>query len=66
MVSDLIGAGNSPVVNNFAGASEPGVGGGGGGGGGGLLVDVFDMPAATPVLGGVPSITPGAEENLKK
>ena len=65
MVSDLISAGNAPVVNNFAAASEPGVGGAGGGGGG-LLVDVFDMPAATTVLGGVPSITPGAEENLKK
>ena len=50
-------------MNNFAAASEPAVGGGGGGS---LLVDVFDMPAATAVLGGVPSITPGAEENLKK
>ena len=63
MVSDLISAGNAPVVNNFAAASEPAFGGGGGGS---LLVDVFDMPAATAVLGGVPSITPGAEENLKK
>lgn len=63
MVSDLISAGNAPVVNNFATASEPAVGGGGGGS---LLVDVFDMPAATTVLGDVPSITPGAEENLKK
>lgn len=61
--ADLISAGNAPVVNNFAAASEPAVGGGGGGS---LLVDVFDMPAATAVLGGVPSITPGAEENLKK
>ncbi|KAK2565492.1 AP-2 complex subunit alpha-2 [Acropora cervicornis] len=62
--ADFISAGNAPVVNNFAAASEPAVGGGGGGGS--LLVDVFDMPAATTVLGGVPSITLGAEENLKK
>ena len=52
---DLIGSGTAPVTNNFA-APETG---------GSLLVDVFDMPAA-PVVGGVPSVTPGAEENLKK
>ena len=43
------------MTNNFA---EPKTGGS-------LLVDVFDMPAA-PVVGGIPTITPGAEENLKK
>ena len=45
------------MTNNFA-APETG---------GSLLVDVFDMPAAAaPVVGGIPSVTPGAEENLKK
>ena len=33
--------------------------------GGGLLVDVFEMPA-TPIAGSAPSVTPGAEENIKK
>ena len=44
------------MTNNFA-APETG---------GSLLVDVFDMPTAPVVAGGIPSITPGAEENLKK
>ncbi|XP_078346007.1 AP-2 complex subunit alpha-2-like [Oculina patagonica] len=47
----------APMTNNFA-APEAG-------GGGGLLVDVFEMPAA-PITGSAPSITPGAEENIKK
>lgn len=54
--ADLIGTGSAPVTNNFA-APETG---------GSLLVDVFDMPTAPVVAGGIPSITPGAEENLKK
>lgn len=54
--ADLIGAGPAPVTNNFAAADT---------GAAGLLVDVFDMPAA-PAVGGIPTITPGAEENLKK
>lgn len=45
----------APVTNNFAAAET----------GGGLLVDVFEMPAA-PIAGSAPSITPGAEENIKK
>ena len=45
----------NPVTNNY-GASDTG---------GGLLVDVFEMPA-TPVAGSAPSVTPGAEENIKK
>ena len=48
-----------PVANNIA-AVDPGAGGG-------LLVDVFDMPAVPSIGGGgIPSVTPGAEENLKK
>lgn len=54
--ADLIGTGSALVTNNFA-APETG---------GSLLVDVFDMPTAPVVAGGIPSITPGAEENLKK
>lgn len=60
MVIDLFGAEpavSAPVTNNF-GPPEMG-------GGGGLLVDVFEMPAA-PIAGSAPSITPGAEENIKK
>ena len=52
---DLIGTAPAPVTNNFAAAET----------GGGLLVDVFDMPTG-PVSGSAPSVTPGAEENLKK
>ncbi|KAJ7390946.1 AP-2 complex subunit alpha-2 [Desmophyllum pertusum] len=58
--ADLFGAEpavSAPVTNNF-GPPEMG-------GGGGLLVDVFEMPAA-PIAGSAPSITPGAEENIKK
>ena len=56
---DLIGTAPSPVANNIA-AVDPGAGGG-------LLVDVFDMPAVPSIGGGgIPSVTPGAEENLKK
>ena len=56
---DLIGTAPSPVANNIA-AVDPGAGGG-------LLVDVFDMPAVPSIGGGgTPSVTPGAEENLKK
>ena len=47
----------APVTNNYA-APDTGVGGD-------LLVDVFEMPA-TPIAGSAPSITPGAEENIKK
>ncbi|PFX11439.1 AP-2 complex subunit alpha-2, partial [Stylophora pistillata] len=56
---DLLGTETTvskPVTNNF-GPPETG--------GGGLLVDVFEMPA-TPVAGSAPSITQGAEENIKK
>lgn len=57
--ADLIGTAPSPVANNIA-AVDPGAGGG-------LLVDVFDMPAVPSIGGGgIPSVTPGAEENLKK
>ncbi|CAH3179775.1 unnamed protein product [Porites evermanni] len=57
--ADLIGTAPSPVANNIA-AVDPGAGGG-------LLVDVFDMPAVPSIGGGgTPSVTPGAEENLKK
>jgi len=45
----------NPVTNNF-GAPDTG---------GGLLVDVFEMPA-TPIAGSAPSVTAGAEENIKK
>ena len=56
---DLIGTAPSPVANNIA-AVDPGAGGS-------LLVDVFDMPAVPSIGGGgIPSVTPGAEENLKK
>lgn len=58
-VSDLLGTEtivSKPLTNNF-GPPETG--------GGGLLVDVFEMPPA-PMAGSAPSITPGAEENLKK
>ena len=34
-------------------------------GGGGLLVDVFETPPH-PGAGSAPSVTPGAEENVKK
>ena len=54
-----IGTAPSPVANNIA-AVDPGAGGA-------LLVDVFDMPAVPSIGGGgIPSVTPGAEENLKK
>lgn len=60
---DLIGTAPSPVANNIA-AVDPGAGGG-------LLVDMFDMPSVPSIGGGgtgggTPSVTPGAEENLKK
>jgi len=45
----------NPATNNY-GAPDTG---------GGLLVDVFEMPS-TPIAGSAPSITPGAEENIKK
>lgn len=59
LVVDLLGTEptmSKPVINNFGPPDT---------GGGGLLVDVFEMPA-TPVAGSAPSITPGAEENIKK
>ena len=56
---DLISTAPSPVASNIA-TVDPGAGGG-------LLVHVFDMPSVPSIGGGgTPSVTPGAEENLKK
>ena len=49
--ADLIGTAPSPVANNIA-AVDPGAEGG--------------HASSTLHNGGIPSVTPGAEENLKK
>ena len=56
LVLDLFSTEPAPPVTNNYGAPDTG---------GGLLVDVFEMPA-TPIAGSAPSVTPGAEENIKK